>query len=228
MNVSEVKAVLNKQAITFQTGGLRSTEEIGESWIGKVIWGMKGQEEHLNFEPLLTLFLNDLPFVPLELAKFKLVTIHMDYNVFDNLTEENLASYFKITCYTDLNGIERLNETSKKIKPFPLKPILIQDDTPSREILDESNPEIFKGILKLEEEEDIEYYGDIAKEVYDIHKLGGYPSFTQSGVYYGDDYPFVFQLYSDAKAQFNVVDGGGFYFFYNSKKQDWIVHCDFF
>lgn len=113
------------------------------------------------------------------------------------------------------------------MKSFPLKPILVENDTPAWDSGD-IEPEIQDEILRLELESDIEYYDDIVENIYPMHKVGGYPSYTQSGVSYGEDYPFVFQISSDAKAQFNIVDSGSFYFFYNQDKQDWIVYCDFY
>jgi hypothetical protein len=36
LNITQIKDVLFKQATIFETGGFRPTEELGESWIGKV------------------------------------------------------------------------------------------------------------------------------------------------------------------------------------------------
>lgn len=46
-------------------------------------------------------------------------------------------------------------------------------------------------ILELENSAVIDNYYDIAENQYG-HKLGGYPSFFQSGVDFDDDYEFVF------------------------------------
>lgn len=228
MNISQIKDALFKQATIFQTGGIRPTEEIGGSWIGQVLWGKEGETVPSNFEPVCTLFLNTLPYVPKELLSYQLLTIYMDFDVFKNLHMDNLVSFFKIHGYLELDKLQKINKQSTKIKPFPLTPLLIKNDTPSWEDSDSIDPEIEDAILRLESEEDIEYYEDIVEEIYSTHKVGGYPSFTQSGVSFGEDYPFVFQISSDLKAQFNIVDSGSFYFFYNIEKQDWIVYCDFY
>jgi uncharacterized protein YwqG len=104
----------------------------------------------------------------------------------------------------------------------------IDNDTPAWEDSCSFQPDIEEAILQLESEEDVEYYDDIVEKVYPTHKVGGYPSFTQGGVSFGEEFPFVFQISSDEKAQFNIVDSGSFYFFYNQDKQEWIVHCDFY
>ena len=228
LNISQLKDALFKQATIFQTGGIRPTEELGESWIGKVLWGKEGETIPSSFAPICTIFLNELPYVPKELNSYQLLTIYMDFDVFNNLHMDNLISFFKINCYSNLDEIQKINEQSTKIKPFPLTPLLIDNDTPTWEDSDSFDPEIENAIIRLESEHGMEYYEDIVEKIYSTHKVGGYPSFTQSGVSFGEDYPFVFQISSDSKAQFNIVDGGSFYFFYNPEKQDWIVYCDFY
>jgi hypothetical protein len=228
LNISQIKDALFKQATIFQTGGIRPTEELGESWIGKVLWGKEGETIPANFEPICTIFLNKLPYVPKELISYQLLTIYMDFDVFKNLNVDNVVSFFKINCYSNFDELQKRNEQSTKIKPFPLTPLFIDNDTPSWEDSDSFDPEIEDAILRLESECGMEYYEDIVEKIYPTHKVGGYPSFTQSGVSFGEDYPFVFQISSDLKAQFNIVDSGSFYFFYNPEKQDWIVYCDFY
>ncbi|MCS0789818.1 DUF1963 domain-containing protein [Cytobacillus firmus] len=228
MNIVQIKKALFKQATIFQTGGFRPTEELGESWIGKVLWGKEGETVPSNFEPICTIFLNNLPYVPKELISYQLITIYMNFDVFNNLNEDNLVSFFKINCYTKLDELQKKNEQSTKIKPFPLTPLFIDNDTPSWEDSNNIALEIENEILRLELEEGIEYYEDIVEKLYSTHKVGGYPSFTQGGVSFGEDYPFVFQISSDEKARFNIIDSGSFYFFYNLEKQDWIVYCDFY
>lgn len=228
MNITQIKKALFKQATVFQTGGFRPTEELGESWIGKVLWGKEGETIPSNFEPICTIFLNHLSFVPKELKQYQLLTIYMDFDVFNHLHIDHLVSFFKINCYTNLVELQKINVQSTMIKPFPLNPLFVDNDTPSWEDSNSIDPEIEDEILRLESEEGMEYYEDIVEEIYSTHKVGGYPSFVQSGVSYGEDYPFVLQISSDEKALFNIVDNGSFYFFYNQEKQDWIVYCDFY
>ena len=38
MTIDEIKRILQRKAVIFETGGFRPTNEIGESWIGAVKW----------------------------------------------------------------------------------------------------------------------------------------------------------------------------------------------
>lgn len=227
MDISTIKKALFKEATIFQTGGFQPTEAIRESWIGKVLWGKEPNNE-ANFEPIATLFLKDLPYIPQQLVHYELLTVHMDFEVFDHMEKDNLAPFFKIQCFSSMDDLQKVNEQSKHMKAFPLKPLFIQNDAPTWEDIENVSPAIEEEILRLEDEEGIEYFDDIVEEIYAKHKFGGYPSFTQGGMAFGEDYPFVFQIASDEKAEFNIVDSGNFYFFYNKEQQDWIVYCDFY
>lgn len=106
LNITQIKEALFKKATIFKTGGFRPTEELGESWIGKVLWGKEGENIPSNFEPICTLFLNELPYVTKELMNYQLITIYMDFDVFNNLNEVNLISFFKINCYENLAELQ--------------------------------------------------------------------------------------------------------------------------
>lgn len=88
--------------------------------------------------------------------------------------------------------------------------------------------EIEDEILKLEDNDGIDYYDDIVEENYYGHKIGGYPDFCQSGFFFEDGYEFVIQISSDEKAGINIVDSGSYYFFYNNVLDKWKVYCDFY
>lgn len=62
MTVQEIKTKLMKEATVFNTGGVRPTNELLESWIGKVSW--KKENENIpkdvdgnEMNPLATFFL---------------------------------------------------------------------------------------------------------------------------------------------------------------------------
>lgn len=116
---------------------------------------------------------------------------------------------------------------NKDIKAFPLVPQAVYNDIPcwdGRGIPIEIEDEI----LRLEDEEDIEYYDDISENIYSMHKVGGYPVYIQSGGWDDEKYEFAFQISSDEKAYLNIVDSGSFYFFYCKDNQQWEMQCDFY
>ncbi len=227
MKIDEIKAQIVRQATIFETGGVRPTYDLLESWIGSVRWSLPGEHLTQGFQPLATLFLTDLPFVPISLQHIELLTLCIHEEIFDHLIEDDLSRFFEIRAYTSLEGLIQKDWQHDRIRAFPLIPKLIENDYPTwdgggipSEVEDE--------ILRLEHEEDVEYFDDIVEEIYAIHKIGGYPAFCQSGHDYGDDFPFVLQIASDEKAYFNIIDNGNFYFFFNSTLNEWRVHCDFY
>jgi hypothetical protein len=80
MTIKEVKEKLSKKAIIFETGGKRPTGELLESWIGSVCWQHEGEslpkdKRENNMIPIATIFLNNLPLLPAELAGIELIAI---------------------------------------------------------------------------------------------------------------------------------------------------------
>ena len=229
MTMEEIKEKLARKAVTFQTGGIRPTKELLESWIGCVRWkkpgeGIPNDKNGNEMIPIATLFIKDLPYIPEHLQGIELITVFMAENVFDHLRV--VEDYFCIRAYESLEQLESCEWMASIMKAFPLVPKLIENDYPiwvGGGIPDEIEDEI----LRLEDEEDLDYYEDIYEESYRVHKVGGYPSFVQPGAWF-DGYEFVFQIASDEKAQFNIVDSGNFYFFYNKEKKAWKVYCDFY
>lgn len=232
MTVKEIKETLKRTAVIFETGGKRPTGELQESWIGSVCWQQEGENipkdrSGNNMIPIATIFLNDFSFLPLELSGIELVTIFMSKDIWDNLISDDLSPWFCIRTYRSLEQLVPCKYQTDMIKPFPLIPQLVENDYPCWDGggISEEMEDI---ILQLETTEGVDYFDDICEEIYAQHKVGGYPAFCQSGYSFGDGYEFVIQISSDAKAMFQIVDSGKFYFFYNSRKSDWKVYCDFY
>lgn len=241
MNIDDIKREIYylqteicKKATVFDTGGIRPTKELNESWIGCITFKNEDEEYPINHNgnkmiPLATIFLDKLEYVPEELENFKLITIYMDDQVFNNMSNDNLIEYFKINTYKSLDNLVSCNYESDSIKPFPLVPKVIDDDCPMWEDLSWNNEDLEKRILKLEDISDnYSYFDAIFIDNHSKHKLGGCPSYCQSGFDYGDGYEYVLQISSDEKADFNIIDSGNFYFGYNKKLDKWSVFCDFY
>lgn len=227
MAIEQIRAQLATQATIFQTGGIRPTHDLLESWIGYVGWSLPEEQPPSGYQPLATFFLKGLPYVPMALQPFQLVTVFVDERLLDHLMEDDLCSYFDIRTYTTLEGLVKREWQHEQIRAFPLIPQHITNDYPTWD--GGGIPaQLEEEILTLEHEEQLDYFEDIVEDIYPLHKIGGYPSFCQSGVDFGDDAPFVLQIASDAKARLNIVDHGNFYFFYNPTIQTWHVYCDFY
>lgn len=227
MGIDEIKARLMRKATLFETGGIRPTYELHESWFGSVTWSLPEEQPRDGFQPLATFFLKELPYVPASLRHIELLTLFLREELFDNLVEDDLSRFFEIRAYPSVTGLIQRNWQHDKIRAFPLRPRLIENDYPAWD--GGGIPfDVEEAIVRHENEGDMEYFDDIVEEIYAVHKIGGYPAFCQSGNDFGEAYPFVLQIASDDKAHFNIVDQGNFYFFYNAEKNDWRIHCDFY
>lgn len=97
MTVQEIKEKLMKEATIFNTGGIRPTNELLESWVGKVSWKKANESipkdvDGDEMDSLMTLFLENLVGVPKSLKGIYLCTIFISANVYDHLMD--LDGYF--------------------------------------------------------------------------------------------------------------------------------------
>ncbi len=233
MEIEEIKKKISKSATKFVIGGFRPQNTIEESWIGKV-FAFKENEEIPTDEngnlmlPLVQFYLQNLPYIHPQLEKTKLITVFITEE-FPKCFEP-MGKNWVVREYENIDDIQikQISNPKSFIKSFPLKAEFVKEDYPiwdggglSLEMEDE--------IFRLEEEGIIKgYYDDIGKEHAFEHKIGGYPSFCQSGVDFGEDYEFIFQISSDEKAGFNVVDSGSLMFAKNTKTNEWKIYYDFY
>lgn len=192
-----------KQATVFETGGRKPTKELYESWIGQVGWQNEEDKDIFtkeNFTPLAMIFLENLPYVPQNVSDIKLINVFIKEDIWEG-TDGDITKYFLIRTYKSLDNLEQCEYKSSSIKPFPLFPKLVEDDT------------------SMDDLEGKKYYN---------HKVGGFETFCQEQIPIEDGYEFVFQIVSDEKAELNIVDSGNFYFYYNKGKDKWKVEWDFY
>ncbi len=233
MTIEDIKKLLKKQATIFETGGFRPTNDMKESWIGKVAWQKVNETQPIDSKgnlmiPLATIFLDSSKYIPEPISKYKLITFYMSDEIWNNLIKKDLKEFFEIRVYDNLEELVKCEYTSNIIKPFPLAATEIDNEYP---FWDEGGipDDLFKTILEMENNEIIEsYFYNIFENNICTHKLGGYPSFCQGGFWFENGYDYVIQISSDSKANFNIVDDGNFYFYYNQELNDWKVHCDFY
>lgn len=230
MTIEEIKQALGRKAITFSVGGFRPTFDLSESWIGKV--DLFNEDESVPVDdkgaqmiPLMQLNLENLLFVPESLKEIKLLTIFVSQNLPCDIAPN--GSNWVVREYRDVSKLQKkeFSNPSLQLKPFPLKPTVIPEDFP---IWDDSYsfPEnIADEILRLEDEEIIENYFDTFDIQYE-HKLGGYPTYCQSGIYFGEGFEFVMQIMSDEKVGFSIGDAGILFLAKNKETGEWRLYWD--
>lgn len=229
--VEKIKNKLAKKATEFITGGFKPTNSLTESWIGRVY--LYDENEEIPFDnrgnmmlPLFQLCFNNFPFVPEILKETKIITVFISKDLPLDLTPNGNNWVLREYKSTDRIIFKDFKNESSHIKPFPLSYKLIQEDYPVWEDLEISN-DISDKIIELEDERVIDSYYDMIENNY-CHKLGGYATYRQSGINYGEDFEFVLQIASDKKANLNIVDSGNFYFAKNRKTGEWVYYCDFY
>lgn len=164
--------------------------------------------------------------MPKELAGIELMTVFVSSDLPEQFDE--MGENWLIREYASIDHLTRKDVTSSEsfLKPFPLGHELVEKDFP---LWDGGGVpyELEKEILILEKSGAIGSYYDIIEHCYD-HKIGGYPSFCQSGIDFGDGFEFVFQISSDSKLNLNVVDNGSLMFAKNGSTGEWVLYYDFY
>ncbi len=229
--IENIKKQIVRKATVIITDGFKPTNSNSESWIGKVYLYKEDEEipsdskGNLMF-PLFQLCLDNLENIPKILSETKALIVFISDELPMDLIENGNDWLIREYKKSDNLIIKELTNPKSFIKPFPLTPKIIEEDYP---VWDGGGltSEMEDKILELENSGVIDDYYDITENQYG-HKLGGYPSFCQSGVDFGDDYEFVFQIASDEKANFNIVDSGTIFLAKNSSTGEWKYYCDFY
>ena len=215
---------------TFEVGGFRPTNQIEESWLGRVSLFLQEEEipidKHGNrMMELGQFYLPALPHVPSSLSEVSLLTVFISPNLEGD--SDLMEGCFEVReyCEPDLLIQKKMDGRIQGIKPFPLRSSLVGADHP---VWDGGGltPEQEEAFLVLERSGEVSNYYDVTSHVYG-HKFGGYPSFCQSG-YDLHPYQFMFQVSSDSKIQLNVIDNGSFMFWRHPTTGAWKLYYDFY
>ncbi|CAA9198636.1 DUF1963 domain-containing protein [Flavobacterium collinsii] len=230
--VQRIKKQLAKTATEFISGGFRPTNSASESWIGRVYLykeaeGIPLDDNNELMWPLFQLCLEGLPFVPEILKSTKTISVFISKNIPMDLTPNGNNWTLREYGIDDTLIIKDLKNPVSHLKAFPLSNKLIEEDYPVWEDCSSIPEDVTDKILELEESKTIDNYYDIVENNYS-HKIGGYPSYCQSGIDFGNDFEFVIQISSDEKVNLNIVDNGNIYLAKNSKTGQWVYYCDFY
>lgn len=231
MDINEIKRRLARPATRLTAGGFRPTGQEDESWIGKVFLYRPDEAVPLDGDgkemlPLAQLYLPALPYRPAVLQDTRVLAVFISRTLPGPF--EEMGSRWLVREYGPDDALEhRVRPVpGSHLKPFPLKAEPVEADFPlwdgggvPRELEEE--------VLRLEDAGEIESYYDLITHVYE-HKVGGYPSFCQSGEEMGEGFKFAFQIMSDEKVGLNVVDRGSLMFWKHADTGQWALYYDFY
>jgi hypothetical protein len=231
MNIAEIKKRLAKPATRFSAGGFRPSHSETESWLGRVFLFRADEGIPLNTAgekllPLAQFYISSLPFAPSCLSCVRVLTVFISEPMPEPFEEMGNNWVVREYSHDEVLVHKELHAEKPYLKPFPLKAELVDEDYP---LWDGGGlpSELAQEILRLEKQGEIEDYYDLISHVYE-HKIGGYPSFCQSGVDPGDGFEFAFQVSSDSKIQLNVVDSGSLMFWKHKDTGQWALYYDFY
>lgn len=228
IDVSELRRQLYRRAVVFRSIAPHEPTKEKENWLGRVTWQLPGEGRPLDSKgkpliPLATLFINDLPFIPPALEKLALITIFAPQDPWDAYDEPLRGCI--VRAYATTDGLERCNYTAAEFTPCLLIPKLVENDMPV--FPDCGGSEIIWDMInKIERVQGVDYEEDIMEADYEIHKIGGYPTYEQAAPQFSEDYAFVLQICSDTRAGLNLFDCGKYYYYYNAQQNAWRVHAD--
>jgi len=232
MKIAKIQETLSKPITKMIAGGFKPTGEKEESWLGDVFLFKENEKPPLDeygnvMLPLAQLYLPSFPYIHPSVKNTQVLTVFISSEFPE--TFEDMGKNWVIREYENIDDLvinKEIIYSNSFLKPFPVKTEFIENDYPLWDG-EEIPSKIADAVLKLEDDGKIESYYDIANNVYE-HKMGGYPSYCQSGINFGEDFEFVFQISSDSKIQLNVVDNGSFMFAKNNKTSKWVIYYDFF
>ena len=204
-------------------GGERPSLKLGKSRIAGSFLMKKNEQwpkwEKGYLDSVLQINLDELPFVPQKIKRFKMINIFIDLNHF--LDDPELENSCQIRAYESLDDLElRESPNKSELKTFEIKWQLAKDN-PSREtsIWEIGGPEEY--VRNKEEFNKV----DFSKKNHELTKVGGWPSIIQHELEMSYE-DFVIQIGSEDKAKLNWVDGGNMYIGYNGK--EWLFECQFY
>lgn len=221
--IDEWKVRLSRPASLAVLGGFRPPENPIASWFGKVTlqhpdesWPV-GQAGRLLW-PLCQFVLAEAPYVPEHIRDLALIQVFVDPE--DCVYTDTPG--WQIRTYEDVNSLIPLaiEPPSHQLKPLPIRWELVECDLPDRDELP---------------------YPDFPTELYNKWleqveptvgtKLGGWPAPVQNGVGLhtrSGDEEYVFQIESESRANWNLVDSGVAYFACSPGGRNWVRSIQFY
>ena len=231
MDLHQIKHHLARPTLKLTAGGFRRLGTDEESWLGNVFLFSPDEGVPVNQagQPLLPyaqFYLPALPFISPLLTGVRVMTVFIS-NPFPEPFEP-MGDNWVIREYGPQDMLVRkvLPVEGTFLKAFALNAQVVPEDFP---LWDGGGvpADVEQAILELQRAGELQSYYDLVTHTYE-HKIGGYPSFCQSGVDPGEGFEFVFQIWSDAKINLNVVDNGSLMFWKHVETGEWAFYYDFY
>ena len=222
--IESFKREIVRKAIVMDIGGFRPPENPLCSWFGKVSFCLPSEEwPQQRGEPMHALAqvnLTEFPFKPNGLEDFEFITIFigpkelpMDAPNGDN---------WELRTYKSIKDLVPLKQSvsSSWLKPFPMKPRVVDEDFPCWEDVPVECPE---------EVEDVYY--DLFENVGGF-KFGGWPTLIQAEIFWAPwnkheaNPEYIFQVDTTEKGNWMWGDNGVGYFVRGTsqgKKNEWAL-----
>ncbi|WP_130730214.1 DUF1963 domain-containing protein [Komagataeibacter xylinus] len=218
--LDQLRTLLRPASIA-TAGGFRPPSDPVTSWFCRGV-GQPGENlpqwNGRPMIPILQIRIDELPYVPEQLAHLALIVVFFDME--DLPFDKPHGEGWVIREYTSTDGLVPLPEATHDFKPFPIRWTRVEDDAPYRE--GACALPIDMGALDDDEAAEKAFYDDFQR--YDQTKVGGYPTEVQSDVGVED---FVFQIGSEEKVHLIWVDAGIAYFF-RTPDGAWRWACEFY
>jgi uncharacterized protein YwqG len=208
--VHEFRSAIRRRAICLEIGGFQPPENPVTSWFGRVGYALPGETwpctDGKPMHALCQINLTELPFRPPRLDDLEFVAVFIGP---DNLPSENAnGTNWCLRAYRHVDALVPLLpvDTGTTIKPFPMRPKVIEEDYPIHDDLPCEVP------------------AEIEEKYYDLFsnapgfKLGGWPTLIQSEIYWAPwkKHPitpeYVFQIDTTVKGNWAWGDDGVAYF----------------
>ena len=210
MKLEAAKEALRRRAVVFEIGGFRPTDDFLMSWFGRVSFAAEGEDWPMTggspMHALCQINLTQLTFRPPHLSDVDFIAVFVGPNQLP--VDDPNGTNWCLRTYSSLADLKplRLVETGTSIKPFPMRPQVVEEDYPKWEDVK----------VKLD--------GDFARNYYDHFdnvrglKLGGWPTLIQSEIFWApwNTHPaspqYVFQIDTTEKGNWMWGDNGVGYF----------------
>jgi len=210
MNFEAARTALRRRAIVLELGGFRPPDDPRSSWFGRVNFAGEGEgwpiTNRYPMHALCQINLAEMPFRPPRLDDIQFIAVFI--GPCELPTDNANGTNWCLRAYPSLDLLVPLSrkETGTQIKPFPMRPRIVEEDYPKWEDV---------GIALNE---------DVAESYYDHFenfsglKLGGWPTLIQSEIFWApwNKHPaspqFVFQIDTTEKGNWMWGDNGVGYF----------------